>query len=979
MRKLAFIVAAVIISGSVALAQQAIDINNPSFEYAPDGNLRVAGRSVFDGVLGWEDNAEGAGGWVGVDVMCPYANSNHCHRWPGPTDPCGTGTDVVYAYLQHDSGCNCYQILDMSNSDANAVIQEGRRYTLRWDALVRQPDESGNQIKGVLFYLGDPCTPDVNQIIVASKVHTVLWIDRPTQVCKGTSSLDSPGDCPNWNRNLRLDYVAQADSDGKTLGIKFQSIGQMTDNYTFVDNVRLEWQWATQAYGSNPDDGAVDVPKNANLIWSPGLWVQDVNGHDVYFGSTWAEVNSATTASNEFKGSQDANEFDAGTMVLGDTYYWRIDEVNKDYNSPPGPVPYPPGGKWEGEVWSFTVEGRAKNPEPADAATDVPRNVILRWTRGAESLYHDVYFGSTEAEVTSATTGSGEYTTRLNKGTEEYDAGGNHTLIVDEDYFWRIDEVNLITVKGHTWDFMVADYILIDDFDSYANHGAQRLVWRDSLQGLAGNGEVYRNTDANYSVDGNSMRFDYWNASNPFYSETMRSYTTGQDWSYAGAGVTALEIDFFGDVNSVPDPPMYVKLSDGPNTWQVNPGPNDVTDESQHTWNIPLKDFNNVNLSNITAITLGIGDKKGEGGPPAENGTIYFDDIRLQPPRCYPEHGPAADFTEDCRVDVNDLMIVVKDWCKIGSWGQPVPVIEYLFEEGSGTTVANTGTFGSDYDLTIGLDDEGAPEPNNDPCWYSDADPCRGWTLYFDGEKGLHPGADANGGDYLIIPAMNLTSNTVTITAWVKPDGPQYDGFIGLVHHTKASGDEGCAGLTYASGGGFCFCEGAAIGYVWNDNSQNTWAFETGIYIPEQQWSMMALVVEPTRATLYLYDTNGTPSDPCDDVLSSATHTLAHNKEEFDGKTFIAGDARSSSRFFGGHMDGVRIYNHSLSQDQILDVADDIPLTGIMYYPLSSDADLCVGNKSPNDVNVPIDDQIDLCDWSKFADEWLETKLWPEP
>jgi len=976
MRKLAFIVAAVIISGSVALAQQAIDVNNPSFELDINGDP-IRDSMDFSLVLAWQSGGECL---AGVDVMCPYANTNHCHRWPGPTDPCGTGTDVVYAYLQHDSGCNAYQILDMNNSDANAVIQEGRRYTLRWDALVRQPDESGNQIRGVLFYVLDPCYPDVNHVVLASKEHTVVWIDRPLVACKGDSAVDPTNQCPDWNYDLRLDYVAPAGYDGNTLGIKFQSVGQMTDNYTFIDNVRLEWQWATQAFGPNPDNGAVEVPKDANLIWRPGLWAKSVNGHDVYFGSTYSEVDNATTASNEFQITQGPNEWDPGTMVLGDTYYWRIDEVNENYTYPAhGPAPAPGDGRaWKGEVWSFTVEGRAKNPEPADASTDVPRNVILRWTRGAESLYHDLYFGSTEAEVTSATTGSGEYRTQLNKGTEEYDAGTEENPQVAEQYFWRIDEVNLITVKGNTWDFTVANFILVDDFDFYADHAAQRAVWHDWLSGHTGNGEVWVNKDANFVVDGNSMRFDYWNNTGPYYSEAKRTYSSGQDWSYATTGVTLLEIDWFGDMNSFPDPPMYVKLSDGSTTAQVNPGPNDVASESVHTWNIPLKDFSGVTLSSITAITLGIGDNKGEGGKPSEEGTLYFDDIRLQPPRCFPDYSrPAADFSGDCRVDVNDLRFVVRDWCRSGHWGQVVPVVEYLFEEGSGTTVANTGVFGSDYDLTIGLDDEGAPEPNNDPCWYSDADPCRGWTLYFDGEFGLHPDPHVipphRGADYLIIPPLNLNSNTVTITAWVRPDGPQNDGFTGLVQHGK-SGDEGVAGLYYGD------VYYPSMGYIWNDNSQNTWAWESDIFIPYQQWSMVALVVEPTQATVYIYDTNGTPSDPCDDVLSSATNTLAHNKEEFDGKTFIAGNAwGSSSRFFGGHMDAVRIYSVSLSQDQILDMADDIPLSGEMYFPLSSDADLCVGNKDPCDPCAPIDDQIDLCDWSKFADEWLETKLWPEP
>jgi hypothetical protein len=313
----------------------------------------------------------------------------------------------------------------------------------------------------------------------------------------------------------------------------------MFDNYTFVDNVRLDWQYATQAYSPNPDDGATDVPKDSNLIWSPGLWAKDVNGHDVYFGSTWAEVNSATTASNEYKGAQSPNEYEPGTLTLGETYYWRIDEVNENYSYPShGPAPEPEDGRaWKGEIWSFTVAGRAKNPSPSDSAVDVPKNVILRWTAGAEALYHDVFFGTSESAVDNATTGSDEYQGRLNLGTELYDPASENPS-VGEQYFWRIDEVNAMTVKGNIWDFTVADYILIEDFDYYANHSAMRNVWQDSLVGLAGNGEVFLNKDANYAVDSNSMLFKYWNASSPYYSDTTRTYATAQDWSYATEGVT---------------------------------------------------------------------------------------------------------------------------------------------------------------------------------------------------------------------------------------------------------------------------------------------------------------------------------------------------------------------------------------------------------------------------------------------------------
>jgi len=101
--------------------------------------------------------------------------------------------------------------------------------------------------------------------------------------------------------------------------------------------------------------------------------------------------------------------------------------------------------------------------------------------------------------------------------------------------------------------------------------------------------------------------------------------------------------------------------------------------------------------------------------------------------------------------------------------------------------------------------------------------------------------------------------------------------------------------------------------------------------------------------------------------------------DDLDGHYAIAADGGIiegswTDRFFRGQLDAVRVYDYSLSPGEILGLAE---MTGIVYLPLKSDADLCVGNKSPTDPCAPIDDQIDFCDWSKFADEWLEEKLWP--
>jgi hypothetical protein len=101
------------------------------------------------------------------------------------------------------------------------------------------------------------------------------------------------------------------------------------------------------AAGPNPADGATDVPRDATLNWTPGPYPV---AHDVYLGTTFADVNSASRANSKgvlaSRGQADATFDPAGVFAHGRTYYWRIDEVNTT----------PDGAIYKGDVWSFTVE-----------------------------------------------------------------------------------------------------------------------------------------------------------------------------------------------------------------------------------------------------------------------------------------------------------------------------------------------------------------------------------------------------------------------------------------------------------------------------------------------------------------------------------------------------------------------------------------------------------------------------------------------
>jgi len=107
-----------------------------------------------------------------------------------------------------------------------------------------------------------------------------------------------------------------------------------------------------------PANGATDVPRDVVTSWTPGIYAQT---HDVYFGKVLEDVENADRDNPRdalASQNQDANTYGPGILEFGQTYFWRIDEVN----APPDLTIY------KGKVWSFTVEPFAY-PIPAENIT----------------------------------------------------------------------------------------------------------------------------------------------------------------------------------------------------------------------------------------------------------------------------------------------------------------------------------------------------------------------------------------------------------------------------------------------------------------------------------------------------------------------------------------------------------------------------------------------------------------------------------
>ncbi|MHC4557017.1 MAG: LamG domain-containing protein, partial [Planctomycetota bacterium] len=172
-------------------------------------------------------------------------------------------------------------------------------------------------------------------------------------------------------------------------------------------------------------DAAINVDPNQDLSWSPGVKAES---HDVYLGTSFDEVNNADTSTADiYKGRQSETSYEPGPLTLGQTYYWRIDEVNEaDGDSP-----------WVGPVWSFTVMSTyATAPGPAD---------------GAECVLLD--------------TTSPPPRVKMNHNLPYYVLP---TLEPDTTYYWKIDTKKLtpppMTVwPGEEWSFTTVPSVPITD------------------------------------------------------------------------------------------------------------------------------------------------------------------------------------------------------------------------------------------------------------------------------------------------------------------------------------------------------------------------------------------------------------------------------------------------------------------------------------------------------------------------------------
>jgi hypothetical protein len=222
----------------------------------------------------------------------------------------------------------------------------------------------------------------------------------------------------------------------------------------------------------------------------------------------------------------------------------------------------------------------AWDPIPANGATtDAVKAATLTWQAGDKATGHDVYLGTDRVAVRGAdsTDTTGIYRGRLNK------TGYDPTPAVEwgREYFWRVDEVSSdgTITKGYLWSFKVADYLIVDDFESYNDDvDAGTTIydtWIDGLtNGLSGSQVGY--TTAPFAertiIQGGrqSMPLMYDNTKSPYYSEASRTFAVPEDWTVGGVQTLQLQVRgqaLPGSVGYDAATQVYTMTGAGANIW----------------------------------------------------------------------------------------------------------------------------------------------------------------------------------------------------------------------------------------------------------------------------------------------------------------------------------------------------------------------------------------------------------------------------
>jgi len=464
-----------------------------------------------------------------------------------------------------------------------------------------------DQSDGLINYKGDVWSFKTLPDIPVSDPNLVAWwkLDEG----EGTNVLDwsgheHHGTClgsPQWvvgydggalNLDGANDYIDFGSASDFPSGTSTRSMCAWAN----TNSIASGWAWiASYGRGGVAAGEAMFLGRNADTLYGGGMY------DDVYVSGFWQVdewhhiclTYDGATAILYADGVQVASEAKSWNLVLNSVHIGR--QV------------YHENEHWNGLVDDVRIYNKVLSPEeiakamtgdpmlawnasPAnDSIPDIHFALPLSWSPGDKAAEHDVYFGTdadtvADADMSTADIYRGRQSATSYNPPEGVEWGGGP-------YYWRIDEYNTDSTitKGKVWNFIVADYLIIDDFESYNTDEPIWEPWPDGLgygtpgtpPYFAGNGTgaaIGDESTASYTEETivhsglQSMPFSYDNNKQGYskYSETEKTLSYPRDWTEQD--VKELSLWFRGyaaSVGSFVEGPVgtYTMTASGADIW----------------------------------------------------------------------------------------------------------------------------------------------------------------------------------------------------------------------------------------------------------------------------------------------------------------------------------------------------------------------------------------------------------------------------
>ena len=784
-----------------------------------------------------------------------------------------------------------------------------------------------------------------------------------------------PG-CINFNGGERIDgpwSTLNSVDNGITVSLWLkESMGDENYVFSFGDEAHNVWAQVPTSDLQNVEFRAGN-DTNDLLLWreaNPSAWVDEwhhfafrkdqvAETMSIYFDGSRAKSKANTANTLDQVGNkwfQIGAEWDSS-----DGYSGKIDDFRiYDYALPDLEIEALARGGELGLAWA---------PNPLSGASDLRRNTTLSWKPGQYASSHDVYFGTSWDDVNDANTLVTLEVYKENWDVNDYNPG---ILELGTTYYWRIDEVNNSDVnspwKGKVWQFTVASFLFIDDFESYVSYGTENPIhstWQNDFDTGAWVElgfeplPVHRGDQSmEYGYDS-----DYPDAEK--YSENYRNYANAQNWEEAD--VKLLTLFFYGhpdnDANSTEQMYFGIQDSNGTESYsEVRYGDygedmNDIRLAEWTEWNMDLADFN-ATLTDVRKLFLGFGDR--EAPSAGGMGYVYFDDVRLYPPKCVPAFGPLYDFDGDCIVGLGEIAMLGDEWLlrdRVISPNTPPAdpcVLHYRFDETSGTKIFDSvGPYDANFIEDVNQ------EPNDIT---AHMDPgMSGNSFHFSTDTD-----DVNEGG-LWIPNEVFTDNgisqEITVAVWIKNaytgEDPEGDTYMWDFRQWDGSdpnvGEQVLAVAVTENGDRYTLLD-----------SSETVSYELPMdWEDHTEWTHYTFVRDVNYLKIYV---NGYLEESSDsNGAAMATPGLMYLGISSDRVPFNA-ESEGLHDGFTGNMEDFMIFDYALNDAE----AGHLGTIGTGYIPMPpATMELSYGEALGSRV-------INFKDYAELMLYWLDEQLWPE-